>query len=285
MLDRRPSLRLALSIAALVAMLAPSSSAAIDAPPVPLSDNRLDRPIVDVALVARPDGRPTPDLLTLSTVGQAPGAVAVSLLRREDTWSPIIEETIGVGFATGGSKPWLVELGARRFAVLTVDPDAGRTFVVVVSVAGDPDIGHPLAQATTTIDLAVTDAGAADTDGDGTAELVVTGVVGQPDSPPRCAQTIVEVIDGSSLVPRAAYPLTDRRLAGSAIGEWDGLPGADLLAYVAEGDPCAIGSSADPEELSGLLAIRLRRRVDDRRPAAPRFARPARLAARGRSRR
>jgi hypothetical protein len=258
MLDRRPSLRLALSIVAVVAMLAPSSSVAIDAPPVPVSDNRLDRPIVDVALVARADGQPTPDLLTLSTVGQGPGGVAVALLRREDTWSPIIEETIGVGSATGGSKPWLVELGARRFAVLAVDPDTGRTFVTAVSVAGDPDIGHPLAQATTTIDLVVTDAGAADTDGDGIAELVVTGVVGQPDSPPRCVQTIVEVIDGSSLAPRAAYPMTDRRLAGAAIGEWDGRPGADLLAYVAEGDPCTIGSTADPEELSGLLAIRLR---------------------------
>ena len=215
------------------------------------------RPIVDVALVARRTAsrRRPPHA---EPVGQGPGGVAVALLRREDTWSPIIEETIGVGSATGGSKPWLVELGARRFAVLTVDPDTGRTFVAAVSVAGDPDIGHPLAQATTTIDLVVTDAGAADTDGDGIAELVVTGVVGQPDSPPRCVQTIVEVIDGSSLATRAAYPMTDRRLAGAAIGEWDGRPGADLLAYVAEGDPCTNGSSADPEVLSGLLALRLR---------------------------
>ena len=256
--DRRPSLRLALSIVALVAMLAPSASVAIDAPPVPVSDNRLDRPIVDVALVARPDGQPTPDLLTLSTVRQVPGGVAAALLRREDTWSPIIEETIGVGSAAGGSKPWLVELGARRFAVLTVDPDTGRTFVSAVSVAGDPDIGHPLVQATTTIDLAVTDAGAADTDGDGIAELVVTGVVGQPDSPPRCAQTIVEVIDGSSLVTTGGVP-DARSPAGGGRDRRMGWPAWSRPACLCRGgDPCTIGSTADPEELSGLLALRLR---------------------------
>ncbi len=258
MLDRRPSLRLALSFTAVLAMLAPTPSLAIDAPPVPVSDNLLDRPIVDVALVTRADGQPQPDLLTLGTLGQVPGSFAVSLLRREDRWSPIAEETIDAGSATGGSKPWLVELGDRRYAVLSVDPDTGRTFVAAVSAAGDPDVGHPLVQATTTIDLIVTDAGAADTDGDGTAELVVAGVVGQPDPAPRCVQTVLEVIDGSSLSPRTAYPVPDRRLAGAAIGEWDGKPGADLLAYVAKVDPCAVGQDAAPEDSSGLRAFRLR---------------------------
>jgi hypothetical protein len=257
--DRRSSFRLTLLLVAVVVMLAPPSSLALDEPPVPVSDNLLDRPIVDVALLARSDGQP-PDLITLSTDGQVPGGIEISVLRRDGTWSSIAEETITVRSATGAARPWLVDLGGGRFAVLSGDSDEHQTSVVGISVAGASEIRHPLIRTITTVDMFVTDAGAADIDGDGVAELVVAGSSVPSGTTALCDHTRIAVFDGTSLAPRATFGVPDVRLAGAAIGEWDDAPGADLLAYTTTFDPCVLDASTSGTGgalTTGLRAIRL----------------------------
>ena len=68
-----------------------------------------------------------------------------------------------------------------------------------------------------------------------------------------CQGTTIDTLDAATLVPRSAIELPGRRLGGGVIGAFDGVAGADLLAY-AHWD-CPIGADTPPDV--GLVAVRL----------------------------
>ena len=90
-------------------------------------------------------------------------------------------------------------------------------------------------------------AGAADVDGDGVPELVLTGRSSTL-GPASCGGSLLKVLDGRSLAARLTASLGGLDLAGGAIGRLGG-PGQDLIAYARA--PCTLGS--DP-----LVAVDLR---------------------------
>jgi len=224
-------------------LVAPAASAADGDP-----EGILDRQIVDVAVIDRGGGL-WPDLLTLDTSDPTSSTVRVTLLRRDVAWSVLGETTVDVDRSVD-STPWLVDLGERRFAVVLV---VGQPESVVLPLRVDPDsrvsplrVGAPVA-----VENMVSGAGAADVDGDGTSELVVASSMS--DDPRSCEGNKVEVMSGDDLQQRDTLVVPGMRLAGAALGEWDGRPGADLLANAYESCP----DFPDPGERHHLLAIRL----------------------------
>ena len=63
----------------------------------------------------------------------------------------------------------------------------------------------------------------------------------------------IRVLDAISLGQREQHLIPDVRLAGGVLGEWDGLPGGDLLAYTYGNCP----AGPDLAQRLGLLALRL----------------------------
>lgn len=226
-------------------LVAPGASAA-DGDPGSL----FDEPIVDVAVVERGAGL-SPDLLTLDTSGAAFGGVRVSLLRRDDGWSRVAYSTFVLASPSDGSTPWLVDLGDGRFAVVSISSNQPRTFVVHVHV--DPSSAIPFrVGGTVVLEMTASDTGAADVVGDGASELIVAGH--RDGDPYSCAGGTIEVLVGDDLGERGTVQVPKMRLAGAALGEWDGRPGADLLANAYE--TCPI--QPDSGERHHLLGIRLR---------------------------
>jgi hypothetical protein len=243
------STRLALLILVASGWLTPGSMLAADAPPEPVSDNLLDRPVVDLAVVPGGDG--APDLLTVSA--EVDDAVQVSLLHRDGVWKTADELVLPV--ADGGAdedRPWLVELGDDRFAVVIPSIATGRTLVAPLSVeAGHFRLADPVS--TLTLELYAVDSAAADVDGDGRKELVVEG----PDvasSGASCPVAAVRALDASTLGIVAGFDRPGEVFGPGAIGEWDGLPGDDLLVNTLAIGDCPSGSA--PVH-SALTAIRL----------------------------
>jgi hypothetical protein len=225
-------------------LVAPATSAADGDP-----EQILDRRIVDVAVIDRGDGL-WPDLLTLETLDPLYSTVRVTLLRREVAWSILAETNLDVD-RSFDSIPWLVDLGDGRFAVVLV---VGQPESVVLPLRVEPSsrvsplrVGAPIA-----IENMVSGTGAADVDGDGARELVVASPM--TDDPGSCQGDKVEVLFGDDLQERDTFVVPAMRLAGAALGEWDGRPGADLLANAFEACP----DVPDHGERHHLLAIRLR---------------------------
>ena len=189
----------------------------------------LDRPLVDVALVQPGDGLDAPPfLLTLETAGFPQGAVRIALLDRSIDWLPMAEGTVALP-GDGAETPWLVDLGGGRFVVLSTSHDEGQTALLRVDV--QPDAEPPIAIGPMTrLAMAVDDAGAIDVDGDGSTELVVASATTTRGGG-TCQSSEIRVLDGTGLHEVAHYPIPDLRLAGGVLGEWDGEPGGDLLAY------------------------------------------------------
>ena len=221
------------------------------APDVPGS-NPLDRPIVDLALVDGGPGVP-PLLVTIDTADLPGGTVRVSLLRRAAGWEVIGSKIRALSGSTDAAEtPWLIELGPGSFALVSVSHALDTTTLLPVRVRTpgsrpNLELGEPVGLA-----AAVDDAGAIDVDGDGGNELVVA-MAATHRGDGVCQSSSIRVLDGSSFAPRAEWPVPDMRLAGGALGEWDGRPGGDLLAYVYGNCP----AGPDSVQRLGIIAIRL----------------------------
>lgn len=206
--------------------------------------------MADVALLDRDGPDDAPRLLVVDATEPVPGVRRLSILRRDSAWGVVSE--IGVDVGASGLDPWLVGLGPDRFALLAVS--AGSDDTIVVGLRTDAGAGrNELAETgRTRLPTPVTDAGAADVDGDGTTELVLA-VARTIREGGTCQDSILWVLDGSSLATRAVHRAPGRRLASGVIGRWDDIAGDDLLAYAY--DDCPAG----PDTLSGasLIALRL----------------------------
>lgn len=215
------------------------------------SPNRLDHPMVDLALLEPSGPDDAPRLLVVDAIESAPGMVRLSILRRDGAWDVDSEMQVDLGVA--GVTPWLVGLGPTRFALLAVEPAAERTMIVGIQTdagAGRADLGETGRQP---IDGVVDDAGAADVDGDGTSELVV-GTARTARTGGTCQGSTLRILDGRTLEPRGStLELPGRRLAAGVIGRWDDVPGDDLLVYAYPNCPAGPDTAAEV----GLIAIRL----------------------------
>jgi hypothetical protein len=220
-------------------------------PPAP---GPLDRPIADVAVIhgPGPPGTVPPRLLTLDTVDLAQGTVRATVLDRAGPgWQPISAATLVLFESGDGAEaPWLIEIEPGQFAVLVTSHQEGRTAAVPVHVA--PESGVPLEIGPTIrIPTAVDDAGAIDVDANGSNELILSAAPSLRGGD-ACQDSVVRVLDGTTLSERAAWSAPEA-LAGGVLGEWDGRPGGDLLAY-AYG---TCGADADTPGRVGVIANRL----------------------------
>ena len=206
----------------------PARAADATIPPV------LDRPFVDVAFVDRPGG--TPDLLALALDESTFGLVHVDLLRRESTWAIEAEAAADLSASFDGGTPWLVQLGPGSFEMITATSD-GSTLVTHIRVAA----GALTVDPPTVFGLSTSDAGAADVNGDGAPDLILAGYVGASttDCPPLAIAVVSSQDSTLAFLKAIELPGVKNkvRLAGAALGEWDGRPGIDLLANAFETCP------------------------------------------------
>lgn len=214
------------------------------------SPNRLDQPMADVALLDRDGPNDAPRLLVVDELEPEPGVRRLSILRRDSAWGVASELAVDVGAA--GLEPWLVGLGPDRFALLAVDVGSDDTLVVRLRTDAGPGRNELAELGWTRLTTPITDAGAADVDGDGTNELVLA-VARTIREGGTCQGSLLWVLDGTSLATRAILSVPGRRLAGGVIGRWDAVAGDDLLAYAH--DNCPAGPDT-PSEAS-LIALRL----------------------------
>jgi hypothetical protein len=220
---------------AVAVVLAVASTAAPGAG-VAASEDLLERTIVDAAFVDRGDNL-SPDLLTIESSPTIFGGIRVRLLRRNADWTQVDEAFVPDLHAPfDDSAPWLVDLGEGRFAVLVASPDQPLTDIWPVLVDATRGDGALRVGASIDLELTVTYAGAADVAGDGSTELVIAG----EGDPARCSGTQIAVLGGFDPFEIASRGLAfqsrsaadvGHRLGGAVLGEWDGRPGADLLAY------------------------------------------------------
>ncbi len=237
--------RVALSLAATLAGPAGPVAAA------DLGDNPLDGPFIDVAVIAAkgdPAAAPAPPrlLAVRPSDAAAPSIVDVVLLGSDGgRWTAIARIDVQTHLAHAGSAR-LIALG-DAFALVTIDSTADRTFVQLLTPAPSAiTVGASMGTA-----LGNGGAGAADVDGDGAPELVLTGrspALG----PASCRGNLLEVLDGRSLAPRLKVERDGLDLGGGAIGRLGG-PGQDLIAY--RYPPCATAPSPDGD---GLVVVDLR---------------------------
>jgi hypothetical protein len=217
----------------LLAMLASSSSALADpAPPVDVSANVLDRPVSDLAILDEPGSGATPLLVVLDQGTPAAASARISVLRRDDAWVPIAATDIDLG-AVGLDARWLIGLGDGRFALIASSPrtatGTGSAVVVAFDVRtgkGGVSIDEVDRQG---FDRAIEDAGAADVDGFGSAELVL-GMRPLYDLSGSCGASSLLVVDGSIAGIRRSIDLPGR-LAAGVLGRFDRQAGEDLLVY------------------------------------------------------
>ncbi|MGK2849486.1 MAG: hypothetical protein ACSLFN_01030 [Candidatus Limnocylindrales bacterium] len=246
---RSPVARLVIG-AALILLVASSLTPARAAIVPSDSPNRLDQPMADVALLERDGPDDAPRLLVVDAMEAAPGVRHLSILRRDSAWGVASELNVDVG--ASGRDPWLIGLSPSRFALLAVSAASNDTIVIGLRTDAGPGRNELAETGRTQFTTSVTDAGAADVDGDGTNELVLATARTIREGG-TCQGSTVWVFDGSSLVTRAVHSVPGRRLAGGVVGRWDDVAGEDLLAYAY--DNCPAGPDTASE--ASLMAIRL----------------------------
>ena len=247
MADRRVvvrSLIVAVSVAVLVAAATPAIAGAVEPSD---SLNRLDHPVADAVLLP-PDGADgSPRMLTIGAVDSEPGVRPVHVLEREHAWNLVAVASFDLTDAEilRVEEPWFVDLGAGIVAIIATSHWQDRTVIEVIEASG---AGGIETIGRLEIDRAVDTGGAADVDGDGVAELVVaTG-------PAACTGTTLEVIDARTVTMRRPLQVPFV-LWGGVIGQFDDVPGDDLVTYAL--DPCP-GVSAGAR--THLVTTRLARR-------------------------
>ena len=194
----------------LAAGLVPGAHAADPVAPT----SRLESPMADLAVLDPPTGAPadtTPSLLVLDADRIEPSIARLSILRRGASWDRVAVHDVELPTDDLVGR-WLVGLGEGRYALIatTADApgtpsDAGRAVVVGINVRDQGGTPAIVETGRSAIDRAVEDAGAADVDGLGSAELVLGlrptfdtsrscftsctggGWIGRAGSPSRCA--------------------------------------------------------------------------------------------------
>jgi hypothetical protein len=200
--------RVALGLALVVAGLtgaAPLPPSAVAAEPPP-SPNRLDHPIVDLAVLDVTGADDAPRLLTVAAADGSGGDVRLTILQRDRTWLVADEHVVdlaGLGLTAPGT-PWLVGLGPAVFALLSVGETGTTAIVTFRTDTGDGanQIGET---ATRLVERPLQDASAADIDGDGTAELV-TASWPTSDAGAGCHGSRIEAFDASLASPSVVRP-------------------------------------------------------------------------------
>jgi len=211
----------------------------------------IDRTFIDAAFVDRPDSE-TPDLLTLALDESTFGLVHIALLRRETAWTIQAQVAADLSASFDGGSPWLVQLAPGSFEIIAGTSDQQTVVTRVRVAAGALAVDPP-----TVLGLSTSDAGAADVTGDGVPDLVLAGYVGAGTT--DCPPAALAAVSGRDSTLAFLQPIrlpgvkNNVRLAGAALGEWDDVPGTDLLANVFE----ACVSVLDNVEPHHLTVIRL----------------------------
>jgi len=215
------------------------------------SPNRLDHPIVDLALLEPSGPDAAPRLVVVDAIEASPGVFRIAILRRDGAWD--VDSEMQVDLGASEATPWLIGLGPARFALLAVTPGAERTMIVGIQTdagAGRAELAETGRQS---LPITVGDAGAADVDGDGTLELVL-GSARASRTGETCQGSYLRILDGFTFAPRLpTLELSARRLAAGVIGRWDEAPGDDLLAYAYPNCPARPDAAAEAR----LVSIRL----------------------------
>jgi hypothetical protein len=216
-----------------------------------VSPNVLDRPMADMAILTLPDPEATPSLLILDAEPRSPAQARLAILDRDPGWESRASIEVDLG-ADDLTARWLVGLDEGRFALIATSPQSapgsGRAVVVGFNVEdkqGTVRIDEGNRQ---TFDRAIEDAGAADVDGFGSAELVLG--MRPITTPESCGTSTLAVLDGSIASVRRSIEIAGPR-GGGVLGRFDAVPGAELLIYTSAGCPPA------GDLMSNLLAIRL----------------------------
>jgi hypothetical protein len=245
----RAALGLALVVAGLTGAAPPPPSAVAAEPPP--SPNRLDHPIVDLAVLDVTGADDAPRLLTVGAADGSDGGVRLTILQRDRTWLVADEHVVdlaALGLTAPGT-PWLVGLGPAVFALLSVGETGATAIVTFRTDTGDGAnlIGET---ATRLVERPLQHAGAADIDGDGTAELV-TASWPTSDAGASCHGSRIEAFD-ADLASRASFDLQEPWIPSGVTGAFDGVPGDDLLGYAYPACP----GPGEPLDV-GLVAVRL----------------------------
>lgn len=220
------------SLAALLGMLAALSLAAGGAAGATTTDDPLAGTFADVALVTSPDGVSGAPPLRLVAARAPdpsdPGTIVVDLLQADgDGWTREDRLALETGLDEPGPA-MLIPLDGR-FALLATDL-GGKTYVglIVASPTG-------LRQTAASIEvLGRISAGAADTDGDGSDELVLVGDA-VPSDAGGCLWSQLVVTSGTTLHRVLSSRIDGTGVDGGAIGQFGIAPGEDLLAYTHNG--------------------------------------------------
>ncbi len=250
----RPGVALASTLAAVFVALALAITATATLAVEPTdSPNRLDQPMADVALVESADADAPPRLLVVDAFDEQPNVATIRLLERTQAWESVAETSID--FGTAGSAAhwldarWLIGLGAARFVLIGTADSPERSMVVGLRIVDEP--GGRAVEETGRIGMErhIGDAGAADVDGDGTLELLLS-----PSTTPSaaCSGSALSVYDGTTLALSSTIPVANRLLGSGVIGPFDDVPGDELLVYADE--ECYDAGSLDPVH---VLAVRL----------------------------
>jgi hypothetical protein len=245
----RVALGLAFVVAGLIGAAQPPPSAAAAEPPP--SPNRLDHHIVDLAVLDVTGADDAPRLLTVGAADGSAGTVRLTILQRDRTWLVADEHDVDLAVLglTAPGTPWLVGLGPAAFALLTVGETGATAIVTFRTDTGDGAnlIGET---ATSLVERPIGDAGAADIDGDGRAELV-TASWPTTDAGASCHGSRIEAFD-ANLASRASFDLQESWIPSGVTGAFDGVPGDDLLGFAYSACP----GPGEPMDF-GLVAVRL----------------------------
>ena len=250
---RGAAARLAIAAAVTLGVIISLTAPAMAAMEPEHSANLLDQPIVDLAVLAPDIAGLAPRLLTLQLDPDASGRIRAAILRRDDVWRLASRVVVDLPSSDSGAfdPPWLIGLSAASFALIAVEPGADRTVVVGLRTDGGPRGFAPEEGDRQVLPIAIEAAGAADVDGDGAPELVLTATSSrQPEL--TCAGSDVWVLDGITLVIERTFTVPERRLASGVLGRFDETPGDDLLAYAAPGCP------VPPEGVGDLSLVGVR---------------------------
>lgn len=241
------------ALAALLTGFAATGAVAIDAADSP---NPLDHPRIDAALLAGDPPRllvvdPRSSATDTGATREAPVDLAVLEAGPGGGWATVERAAIELAADIPATdEPWLIGLGGDRFALIVASEAAGRSEVVGLRV-GPAAEGSPLTESwRRPIDGLVDDAGLADVEGDGRADLVLASARTERGGD-ICQGSRMWVADPSDGAIRT-YEVQGLRFASGVIGRFDDVAGDDLAAYAYPNCP------AGPDEVAELRLVAVR---------------------------
>jgi hypothetical protein len=138
-IDRRTAAVLAAAVIVGLAGMRPAVVSGASFEAVEEADSRIERPMVDVHLLAPEPGERAPRLLVIDAERAAAGAIRMALLVRDRSWSEVASLDVGLRPAAGGIRPewgldtpWMVPLDDRSVAVIANAPGEGAAYVARV---------------------------------------------------------------------------------------------------------------------------------------------------------